>query len=320
MLSQKMTANNKLKFAILGVAALILIATPIFALGNKRSELWVNQKASGAHDGSKDHPFKTIWEALDKAKDKAEIHVAKGEYSENIELKDGIKLFGEDKDNTIIKAKKDKWSAVLMKDNSEIDGFTIKDGKRGIWIEKYAKVSIIDCAIKYNDKDGIAIEGGNTNKADAVFISKTEIRKNGQAGIWSTGPRRVIIVDSDILDNGSDGINLAQGTSAWIADNRINNNDGSGMKLAIDRSNIWTRDNSIRENGREGVEVSLFGVAGRIDIAKTKIVDNALHGIAKLNRAVAGSASLWNKYLTIDAKTQFWGNKQGDISRIIFVK
>ena len=45
----------------------------------------------------------------------------------------------------IIKAKKGKWATVTMEDNSGINGVTIKDGQRGIWVGSHAKASI--CAV-----------------------------------------------------------------------------------------------------------------------------------------------------------------------------
>ena len=206
-----------------------------------------------------------------------------------------------------------------MEDDSEVDDFTIKRGKRGILVKKSAKASIIDCIVKYNKKDGIFIQGGDTKKSHQVVVSKSEIRNNGQAGIYSTGKRRVVIMDSEIYNNKSDGIDLAGGTSAWIAKNKVKNNGGSGFKLVIDNSDIWTKSNSIRNNKREGMEISFSGGAGRINIAKTKIVNNDLHGIAKIQKGFL-TTSLWNKYLTVENNTQLWGNKLGNVVRVYLSK
>ncbi len=311
--------SNKNKLIVGGLALIFLVSLPILAFSSHNDDLYVNAKASSQQDGSSSHPYKTIKQAIKKGDHKTEIHVAKGVYEENITLKKGMELLGEDKDNTVIKAKKSSQSTVTMEDDSKIDGFTIKRGKRGILIKKSAKVSIINCIIKYNKRDGIFIQGGNTKKSHQVVVSELEIRDNGQAGIYSTGARRVVIMDSEIRHNKSDGIDLAGGTSAWIAKNKVTNNGGSGLKLVIDSSDIWTKSNSIRRNKREGIEVSFSGEAGRINIAKTKIANNNLHGIAKIQKASLNS-SLWNKYLTMDSKSQFWGNRAGNITQICFVK
>ncbi len=310
---------NKNKLIIGGLVLMFLVSLPILAFSSHNDDLYVNAKANSHQNGSSSHPYKTIKQALNKADHKTEIHVAKGVYEENITLKKGIKLLGDDKDNTILKAKKTGRSVVTMEDNSEIDGFTIKRGKRGILVKKPAKVSIIDCIVSYNRKDGIFIQGGDTKKSHQVVVSESEIRNNGQAGIYSTGMRRVVIMNSEIRNNKSDGINLAGGTSAWIAKNKVKNNGGSGFKLVIDGSDIWTKNNSIRRNKREGIEVAFSGKVGRINIAKTKIVNNGLYGIAKIQKTFLAT-NLWNKYLTMDNKTQFWGNGTGNIVRIFSFK
>lgn len=313
---QVVQVNKGLKIAIFAFLALAIIILPMFASSSRKSYLYVDHKAGDNRDGSASHPYKSISEAIDHAKDKAEIHVAKGEYKENISLKNGIKIFGEDREKTIIKARKEKQATVSMKNNSTIDGVTIRNGKNGIWVEKDAEASIVNCIIKDND-NGIAIEGGDTKKSNQVSISKTKIKDNDRSGIYGAGARRISITESEISGNKKDGIDLARGTSAWMEGNSIRENGGSGMKLVLDQSNIWTRKNDIRENKREGIEVASFGIAGRIDIAKTKIVKNGLFGIARLQRA--GNVD-WNKSFTVSDRTEIWENRSGNISHIIYIK
>ncbi len=314
----KIKSNKKLGLAVFCFLALVVMTLPLLVSSSRKSDLYVNAKAGDNRDGSASHPYKSINEAIDHAKnkDKVEIHVAKGEYKENITLRNGIKLFGEDKEKTIIKAKKEKYETVSMKNNSTIDGFTIKNGKKGIWVEKDAEASIINCIVKDNGT-GIAIEGGNTKKSNQVSISKTKIKDNNWSGIYGAGARRISITESEISGNKKDGIDLARGTSAWMEANSIRNNGGSGMKLVLDQSNIWTKKNDIRENSREGIEVSSFGTDGRIDIAKTKIVKNGLFGIARLQRA--GNTD-WNKFFTVSDQSEIWENRSGNISHIIYIK
>ena len=320
-LEEKIKKQDKLKLYAMGLTVITILSLPVFAFSSHKSDMYVNIKANGEQNGSIEHPYKTINQALDKADKKTEIHVAKGEYNENITLKKGVKLFGEDKNDTIIKAKQDKWATVRMKGDSEIDGFTIKRGKQGIRVEEHAKSSIIDCIVKYNKKDGILIGGGNTKKSNGVYISKTEIRNNGKSGIYSMGSRRIVLMDSDIFDNKGDGVDLAAGTSAWIAGNSVKNNNGSGFKLTIGGSNIWTKKNSIKKNKREGIEISFFGRRGRINIDKSKIIGNQRYAIARVQRTSAPlSNNLWNKYLTFGSKNDFSRNVFGNISRIILIK
>ena len=309
--------SKKFKMYVVSAIFMVFAAVPFFAFSSRHGDLYVNAKASGMQDGSKEHPFEKIGSAVDKADSKTEIHISKGEYEENITLKKGIKLFGEDKDNTIIKAKKDKWATIYMKDNSEIDDITVKGGKSGIFIESHAQVNIISCSVRYNDGDGIIIEGGDTKKANQVYIGKTEIRNNDRAGIYVSGARRVVVMDSEVFDNKTDGVDFARGVAGYFAGNSVKNNGGSGLTAVIDGANIWTKNNSFRENGREGMEISSFGGAGRINVAKGKFVGNDRYGVARLQKAGSTSSATWNKYLTFDNGPYFAGNGLGNISNIL---
>ena len=305
-------------YAFLAVFA-AFAAVPFFGLASHHEQLYVNAKASGMEDGSREHPYAKIGSAIDKADSNAEIHVSKGEYDENITLKKGIKLFGDDASNTTIKAKKDKWATVYMKDNSEIDDFSIKGGNNGIYIENHAKVNIISCSVRYNDGDGISVKGDGTTKSNQVYIGDTEVRDNGRAGIYVSGPRRVTVMNSDIFDNQTDGIDLANGVSAYLEGNSLKNNGGSGLVLTLDGADIWTKKNSIRGNSRAGVEVSDFGGTGRIDIAKSSIVGNGRYGVTRLQKSGTISSATWSNDLTFGSGNYFATNGWGNISNILRV-
>lgn len=316
-LNQILKDKKSLKIAVFVFLALAIMTLPIFAFSSRKSDLYVNAKVTGEQNGSKNHPYKTINQALDKADGKVEIHIAKGEYKENITLKKGVKLLGENKDNTIIKAKKDKWATVFIKNDAEINNLTIKDGKKGIWVKKDAEATITNCFIKDNDGVGIYIEANNINKSNQVVISNTKVKGNDHSGIQAVGARRITITNSEIYGNKKDGIDLARGTSAWIGGTSIKDNKGSGMKLVLDQSSIWTKSNDVRRNSREGIEIASYGTDGKIDISKTKIVDNGRFGIARLQRA--GYTS-WAKNLTYGIAPEFWGNISGSISSVLYIK
>ncbi len=315
---ENMSKTSQKKLIIAGVLALLCVALPMFAFSSHTHKLYVDDSASGTQDGSKDHPYKTISEAISKAHGKTEIHVSNGTYKENITLKSDLEIYGEDKDSTIIKADKDSESVVTMKDDTVINKVTVKGGTNGIKVRDDAKASIIKCVIKDNDRDGIKIESDGTGDSRKVSISKNTIKDNGWSGIYA-GRRNLSIMDNDIYKNSKDGIDIAKGSKAWIEDNTIKDNRGSGMKLAIDGSDIWTKDNNLRSNRREGLEVSFKGIAGRINIAKSKFRNNGRYGIARVQDFPLdwNSENLWKRYLTFDANNEFSGNGEASISVII---
>jgi hypothetical protein len=315
-LSQKITNSSRSKLALLVVIVSLAVILPVLAFSSHSHKIYVDDDASGDQTGSSSHPYKTIGAAMHKADNGTEIHVAKGTYKENVEIKKGVEIYGSDRDKVIIKAKHDDDAVVVMNDDTKINKVTIKEGRNGIWVEKSAGVSIIDCAIQKNKRNGIQIESDGTSKKREVYVSDSSIKDNGQNGILA-GKRKLSLTGNEIYRNDADGVVIEGGSSAWIANNSIRENGLSGMKLTIDGSTIWTKKNSIRLNKREGVEVNFFGGAGRIDIAKSKVVLNGRNGVARVQRASANSA-LWSKYLTF-TESEFWSNKLGEISGIFTI-
>ena len=317
-ISQKWEGVNKRKAGLIALVAVVLIALPMFAFSSRTHKIYVDNDASGTQDGSKSHPYKTISKAISEANGKTEIHVDNGIYKENITLKSNMELYGEDKNDTIIEADSDGDSVVTMKDDTVINKVTIKGGTNGIKVREKASAEIIKCVIMDNDRDGIRVESDGTGDSRKVSISENTIKDNGWAGIYA-GRRNLSIMDNDIYANNKDGVDIAKGSKAWISGNTIKDNRGSGMKLAIDGSDIWTKSNDLRNNKREGLEVSFSGVAGKVNIAKSKIRSNGRYGIARVQGFPlnANSENLWKRYLTFDNANEFYKNGEGNISVII---
>lgn len=272
---------------ILGFALTVLIAAPVIVFGGAK-QVYVDKDASGSEDGSANHPYKSIEKALKKAKGGTEVHIAKGTYKENITIPKDVKLFGKKKDigSVVIKGDNDE-PTVTMKDDTELNFLTIEGGRHGIRVTENAKAKIYKVNIKKSHRDGIHLDSAPRDKKHRALIDSVEIRDNAKAGIFSE-KRDVVIINSNIHHNGSDGIDLAMGMEAWIDGNRINDNKGSGLKTVLDGASVWTKNNSIRRNGREGVEVNAYGAAGNVGLKKADLIDNGRYGIARVARTAAG--------------------------------
>ena len=107
-------------------------------------------------------------------------------------------------------------------------------------------------------------------------------------------------------------MDLVAGVKAWFADNRILENRGSGFKLTMDGATFWSKDNSIRRNGREGVEVNSYGEAGEIGFKKAAFVDNGRYAVARIARS--GNGNFSGLFLE---KNRYEGNRLGSISSIL---
>ncbi len=308
---------NKQKMEILGSALMLAIfVLPSLSFAGSRNDIYVDRNAKGKETGSASNPYHTISEALAHANSRTDVHIAKGEYVDNIEIPRGVNVYGTSDKEVVIKARNKNKVVVSMKDKTEINKVTIKDGKNGIWVKDNAKVSIIEVIVRDNEKDGIKIGEGKISDKEKVSITDSTITENGKSGIYSQ-KRRLVMIDNEITDNDNDGIDLAAGTKAWLEDNSFKDNRGSGVKLTLDGSEIWTKNNSMKKNGREGLEVNAYGKTGRIDINKSEIIGNENFGISRVQRA--GALNVWGGF-TVQDDTVIESNKLAAISPARAVK
>ncbi|MFZ2187871.1 MAG: right-handed parallel beta-helix repeat-containing protein [Candidatus Moraniibacteriota bacterium] len=277
------------KEVFIGLAFGLIVALPVVVFGGSKT-VFVDQDASGTADGTAAHPYHSISQALDHVKGGTEVRVKNGTYKENITIPKNVKVMGdsEKRDKVIIKADNDDKPTVAMKDEAELSYVTVKGGRHGVRILSDAKAHLFNVVVKDSQRDGIHIDSAATNKRYRVLLDTVEITRNDRAGIFAE-KRFIVLIDSFITLNKGDGMDLAMGTEAWLENNSFSGNRGSGAKLVLDGSEIWSKKNTIRNNGREGVEINSYGAAGNIGFKKATIIKNGRYGIARVARTVSGS-------------------------------
>lgn len=302
----------------IGLAFGLLLAVPVFVFGGSQV-IYVDKDATGAEEGTAAHPYRTISKALKNADKGTEVRVKNGTYKENITIPKGVDVLGDSKkrDRVVVESDNDNKPTVTMKHDTAIKHITIKGGRHGVRILEDAKAHIFDAVIKKSDRDGIHIDSAPRDKKHRVLIDKTKISDNDRAGIFAE-KRDIVLINSDIIGNGSDGIDLALGTKAWLENNRFNENRGSGAKLILDGASIYGKKNGFRDNKREGVEVSAFGAAGTIEFKRAAFVGNGRYGVARLARTPAGERMFGNLSFGIGInESRFDANTLGGLSPII---
>jgi hypothetical protein len=306
-------SSEKAKFVGIVGAFALAVFLPVFVFGNAE-KIYVDEDASGKEDGSKDHPYKTISEALDHATKGSEVHIASGHYKESITIPKGVEVYGKNKDRgkVVIDGGSNK-PTVTMKYDSELNHVTVKDGRTGIYVDDDARAKIYDVVVKGAEKDGIRVESASTNKKERVIIDNVVSEKNGKAGLYAK-KRDVVILSSEFVKNGTDGAVFAAGVKVWIEKSLFNDNKGSGAIMTADESEIWTKKNQFRRNGREGVELNGYGAIGSIGLRTSKFVENGRYGVAVVARNAAGQ-NVW-KSLTRE-RNEEWGNKLGGVSKVV---
>jgi len=292
----------------------IAVALPFLVMAGDKHKIYVDHDASGKQDGSSKHPYKKLSTAVSKADSHTRIYLKDGVYNENITLPAGAELYGSDEDGAaIIDAKDQDEPVITLKGGARIVRITVRDGKNGIKTDNDGKVNIIKCNIRSNHQEGIYINGNDTKKGNQVNITDSNIENNGNNGIFSE-KRKITVQDSRIKNNGSDGISLGSGVDAWIESNSIRENSGSGIKARLDGAFIFTKNNTINDNDRAGVEVVSYGKSGRIDLSKSAIRHNDFYGILRISRDT--SETVWNG-LTIQSNASLWDNGSGNVSSIL---
>lgn len=302
----------------LGSLFVILLVVPVIVFGSSK-QIFVDKDAKGNENGTASHPYHSISRALKEAKSGTEVFIAKGTYKENITIPKNVELFGIKKDvgDVVIKADNDDKPTVEMKDDAEINHITIEGGRHGVRVLEDAKAKIFHVVVKKSNRDGIHIDSASRDKNHRVLIDDAEVRDNDRTGIYAE-KRDIVIINSTIRNNGSDGIDLAAGMKAYLADNRMNSNKGSGAKLILDDASIYGKKNSFRDNKREGMEVSAFGKTGTIELKRTSLINNDRYGVARLGRTSSGMTQFGNLSFGIGINaSRFEGNNLGSISAIV---
>lgn len=301
------------KNSLLAVVFFALILGPVVVLGGSKT-LYVDEDNKGSQDGSYEHPYRTISKALKHVKGSTVVYVAKGTYKENITLPKDVKLIGgKNTDDVVIKADNPDQPVIVMKDDTEVNKITVVGGRHGIRVLEHAEAKIIRSVVKGSTRDGIHIDKGSRDKKEQVIIEKSTIKNNRLAGIFSE-KRNLIVTHTDIIGNG-DGVDLVAGVKAWFASNRILENRGSGFKLTMDGATFWSKDNSIRRNGREGVEVNSYGEPGEIGFKKAAFVDNGRYAVARIARS--GNGNFQGLFFE---KNRYEGDHLGSISHILKIQ
>ncbi len=305
----------------LGATLAMLVVLPFMAFGGSKV-IHVNGDASGMEDGSKSHPFKTLTAALKNAKEGDELEVEQGTYKENITLPKEVWVYGAggDRKDIVIEAKSDDKPTVEMKHGSKLSDVTVKGGRHGVRVLEDSKANIYDVRITKSNRDGIHIDSAEVSKKRRVLLDEVEVDKSDRAGIYSE-KRSLVIIQSNIHDNAGDGIDLAAGTHAWLEKSDFNDNRGSGAKLVLDGSEVWSKNNDFKKNSREGIEVSSFGGQGTIEFKKAEISGNGRYGVARLGKTTQGMRMFGNLSFGIGINgSAFAGNTLGNISPVISVK
>lgn len=298
--------------------AIVFLLLSSSNLGAK-SVIYADDKASGKMDGSKSHPYKKIQDAIDKAKkENKDVRILKGNYKENFKILSGVEVSGEGSEETVIEAKDNGFPVVRMKNDTALRKVTVRGGEDGISVGENYLAVISDCRIIKNRKNGIEAKASTPHNDQKLTVLNSYIAENGWMGIYATS-KKVDIQGNLIYKNGKNGIALEGGCRGSIKKNKSKDNDGDGMWVILDDSQLYLDNNTFYDNDREGIEVRSNGRLGLVNITDTKFYKNNRWGVARLESRSFSDAD-WNKSLVFGKGNLFWENKTGNISHFYSVK
>jgi len=215
--------------------------------------------------------FDTIQTGIAAANTGDVIYVYEGTYNENIVINKQIRLFGEDKESTIIdgSAGNDVVTMTTNADKFKLDSFTIRGGSgtdgRGIFMDYVTGFTISNCNIHSNKGNGIHIKRADDGSSST--IKNCNVYFNGNVteddGIRLWNVDYLSIINCTSHDNGpaagehdADGIALEHSHYNLIKDCQFYNNNDDGINLVIWSSNNTINNCTLYDNYDAGIVVN----------------------------------------------------------------
>jgi len=279
-------------------------------------------------DGTLEHPYQNIIDAMDVASSGDTVFVFNGTYTSSnpITVTKSINLIGEDPDSTII----DLGFEIDYADHVTVSGFTAEIWGIRCWhsshdiiretiILRQGGIQLSNCSNCVVSDNFISpfLDNGITIKTDSIsnIISTNYISGANEHGIYISKSNDVFITDNFITDSGLDDINVDSAESIIISDNTIINNDRgilldnapnssvigntitnnhNGIDVANSES-LTISNNVASNNDQNGIDV---GTSENIVISYNTLTNNDMHGIDISNSddLIISNNSISNNY------------------------
>ncbi|HEX3485130.1 MAG TPA: FG-GAP-like repeat-containing protein [Micropepsaceae bacterium] len=275
------------------------MATELFDGLQPANYLWVSANAASGGDGSHDHPFNTIQQAVDLAGAGTAVMVTAGEYHENVQLP--THTLGTATAPTWLVSADGAGAAKILApsntvgaiygygtDNYVVNGFAIEGGKNGIQFSQSGSNfsnMVQNILVENNVIQNAAEDAIKIDQADNVQILGNTTHHNGQEGIDFVAVNNSLIEYNDVSDaSGSAGI-MVKGGSTNVT---IAGNDVHDIPVA----------DGILVGGWTGDQYFVPGFTG-YESKNVTVIDNEVHNVAKraLNFLGAVDATATHNYL-----------------------
>jgi nitrous oxidase accessory protein len=222
------------------------------------SEVYVDASAAGPGNGSPEYPFQRIGQGLFWVLPGGTVHVAEGQYHENLVIERPVRLIGAGSTSTRILADITKKGIEIASDDVEVWGFSISGiGEPdpgdifvgGIWAENVDNIVVTENVI-----GPYAVMGIGIGNASNISVENNEISEI--AGLWDSENQGIVIVlaqEARVRGNTVshvDGFGITFTESAGdLEDNAVANCPGGIM---LSRTNLAEAEVAVRGNHVQG--------------------------------------------------------------------
>ena len=196
---------------------------------------------SAGADGTRDHPFSKISDAIAKSSDKTAILVAAGTYEENLAIDHDLSIVGPS-----TKGKKGDDAGIILQSPSP-DAIVATHGA----------ATLVGFDVTGAAGVGVFAKGGAVTLAE----SKVEHTKsaNGTAyGVAALDDGAIILQDSAIVDSGLLGA-LIHGASGSFVESDVSHNQSGGIQLELTTADVDIENCTLTANAVFGVAVFSSG-------------------------------------------------------------
>lgn len=221
--------NQWLKKAIFFLVLMLLAIFIFYSLRayknyQKMAKLYIDGNYKGwIQLGSEKHPYGEVSKAFEAAQKKIklpDIYLKNGEYTENFEIPENMKIYGESRDGVVIKNNDPlSISTITLKNNAALANITIIGGHTGILAEGQANIE--NCSVREFEKTGI---DAISNESE-IIIKNSEIGNSKGKGLYAQRGRKIYFADNEVHNNKEEGLDLRQVVSGEISNNKIYDNE-----------------------------------------------------------------------------------------------
>lgn len=257
--------------------------------------------------------FPSIQEAIDAAQPGDTVHIAAGEYHEQITIKNGITLEGGSSETVIVSLSAEDGHVLIVQNAEEVivRGVTFQhntpaaeDGESLIFIDG-GGVTFESCVFRDSGYDGLEVRGGSVliienstidgaagnglyvDDEDAdLEMSDCTVRKSGKAGIRLDDCLTAKIVDCVVSNNGTDGIAVyGEYADIEFTDNDCSHNGATGMRLDSELYGT-VRRNTLQNN--------LYGLKMGDALSELEVTGNSLVANRRMGLTYGGGS--WSTF------------------------